>query len=68
MSYLMGKIEGTVQGNVWKGKWSEAPSYSEPRDKGDVELELSKDGTSWSGKWRYGSSGDWRRNWTATRK
>lgn len=42
MSYLMGKIEGTVQGNVWKGKWSEAPSYSEPRDKGDVELELSK--------------------------
>jgi len=63
-----GKIAGTAEGNVLKGKWSEAPSYSEPKDAGDVELELSEDGNSFSGKWRYGSSGSWNGGWTGTRK
>jgi len=54
-----GKIKGTVKDNVLIGKWSEAPSYSEPHDTGDVELELSEDGNSFSGRWRYGSSDEW---------
>lgn len=63
-----GKITGTVKGNVLIGKWSEAPSYSEPNDAGDVELELSEDGNSFSGRWRYGSSGGWYENgWTGTK-
>ncbi|RLE06775.1 hypothetical protein DRJ00_09200 [Candidatus Aerophobetes bacterium] len=62
-----GKIKGTVRGNILTGKWSEAPSYSEPHDAGDVELELSEDGNSFSGRWRYGSSGEWDGVWTGTR-
>ena len=62
-----GKITGIVKGNILTGKWSEAPSYSEPHDAGDVELELSEDGNSFSGRWRYGSSGAWDGVWTGTR-
>ena len=62
-----GKIKGIVKGNILTGKWSEAPSYSEPQDAGDVELELSEDGSSFSGRWRYGSSGEWDGVWTGTR-
>ena len=62
-----GRIKGTIRGNVLIGKWSEAPSYSEPHDAGDVELELSEDGNSFSGRWRYGSSGEWDGVWTGTR-
>lgn len=63
-----GKITGTVKGNALIGNWSEAPSYLEPGDAGDVELELSEDGNSFSGRWRYGSSGGWYENgWIGTR-
>lgn len=54
-----GKINGTVSGNVLKGTWSEAPSYTAPRDAGEIEFAMSADGKSFSGKWRYGSEGDW---------
>jgi hypothetical protein len=62
-----GRIQGTVSGNKLVGTWSEAPSYSPPNDAGDVELNLSDDCNSFSGKWRYGSSGTWG-DWTGTRK
>ncbi|HPL52519.1 MAG TPA: copper amine oxidase N-terminal domain-containing protein [Bacillota bacterium] len=57
-----GKINGTVYGNVIKGTWSESPSYSPPGDAGDMELTMSADGKSFTGKWRYGSEGSWG-NW-----
>ena len=49
------------------GTWSEAPSYSPPDDAGDIEVQQSQDGNSFTGKWRYGSSGDWIGEWNGTR-
>ena len=60
-----GKIEGTVFGNMLRGTWSESPSYSSPDDAGDFEFTLSSDDNSFTGKWRYGSDGDWDGDWTA---
>ncbi|MEA4845835.1 MAG: hypothetical protein VB106_01235, partial [Clostridiaceae bacterium] len=57
-----GKISGTVSGNIFTGTWSESPSYSPPRDAGDMELTMAADGKSFTGKWRYGSEGSWG-NW-----
>lgn len=57
-----GRINGTISGNVFTGTWSESPSYSAPNDAGDMELTMSADGKSFTGKWRYGSEGSWG-NW-----
>ncbi len=62
-----GRIQGTVSGNKLVGLWSEAPSYSPPRDAGDVELNMSPDCKSFIGNWRYGSEGNWSEDWTGTR-
>jgi hypothetical protein len=62
-----GRLEGSLSGSTFSGKWLEAPSYSEPRDAGDVEFIFSDDCTSFSGKWRYGSEGAWREDWTGTK-
>lgn len=61
-TYDQGKISGTVSGNTLTGTWSEAPSYAPPKDAGEVELTMSADGKSFTGKWRYGSEGTWG-NW-----
>jgi hypothetical protein len=61
-----GKIVGTISGNKLKGTWSEASSYSPPNDAGDVELTLSDDCKSFSGKWGYGSE-KVSHSWTGTR-
>ncbi len=63
-----GKITGTVSGGVLKGKWSESPSYAGPNDAGDIEFVISSDCNSFTGKWRYGSTGDMTGGWTGTRK
>lgn len=57
-----GTIKGTVIGNVLKGTWSEAPTHRPPDDAGEIEFQLDPQGTSFTGKWRYGSSGGWT-NW-----
>jgi len=62
-----GKLVGTVSGATLKGTWSEAPSYSPPDDAGDVELTMSSGGNSFTGRWRYGSSGDWDGTWSGER-
>jgi hypothetical protein len=54
-----GRIQGEVSDRTFRGKWLEAPSYSEPADGGDVELELSRDGLTFTGRWRTGSQGEW---------
>jgi hypothetical protein len=62
-----GRLEGSLSGSTFTGRWTEAPSYSEPRDAGDVEFTFSKDCTSFSGKWRYGSNGTWSEDWSGTK-
>ena len=49
------------------GTWSESPTYKPPDDAGDIEILQSQDGNSFTGKWRYGSSGDWAGEWNGTR-
>lgn len=63
--YNNGHITGTVSGNVLTGTWSEAPTYSLPNHAGDVQFTISSDGKTFSGHWRYDSSGSWT-NWTGT--
>ncbi len=61
-----GHITGTVSGNVLTGTWSEAPTYAAPDNAGDVQLTISPDGKTFTGGWRYGSSGSWTMNWNGT--
>ena len=63
-----GKIEGTISGTKFTGRWSESPTYQEPNDAGLVELELSPDWKSFTGRWNYGTSGKWyENNWSGER-
>ena len=62
-----GKIAGTVSGNMLKGTWSESPTYQPENDAGDFEFTLSPDGNSFTGRWRYGSGGDWDGDWDGER-
>jgi|GEM_PF-2202648 len=61
-----GRITGTASGSVLTGTWSEAPSHSPPNDAGDFEFTMSSDCNSFTGRWRYDSTGGWD-NWTGTR-
>ena len=69
--YDDGKIEGYISknlsGDILVGTWSEYPSYAPPDDAGDIEFIMSSDFNSFTGRWRYGSSGDWYSDWTGTR-
>jgi len=69
--YQGGKIEGYISknlsGNILVGTWSENPSYAPPDDAGDIEFIMSSDCNSFTGHWRYGSSGDWYSDWNGTR-
>lgn len=59
-----GKIEGTLNGNILIGKWSEAPSYSSPYDAGDFKFVFSKDFKSFTGSYRYGFGKEsWTEKW-----
>ena len=61
-----GKIEGRIRGKVLTGHWAEAPTYDiHSSDGGDVTFTLSDDCKSFSGRWRYGTEGDWYGTWTA---
>lgn len=64
---IIGYISKNVTGNILIGTWSEAPSYAPPDDAGDIEWVMAPDFNSFSGKWRYGSSGEWDGTWTGTR-
>jgi len=45
------------------GNWSSSPG----KDDGTFEFTMADDCKSFSGKWRYGSEGDWSGNWNGTR-
>lgn len=63
-----GKIEGKLEGNTLRGKWSESPSYAPPHDAGDFEFVFSEDAKTFSGNWRYGFEKDtWDGQWTGKR-
>lgn len=63
-----GRINAKIVGNQLIGKWSEADTYHPPNDAGDIEFTLSSDGRSFTGKWRYGSSGSWSDGWTGEKQ
>ncbi|MEJ2066474.1 MAG: FecR family protein [Deltaproteobacteria bacterium] len=64
-----GKIEGTLAGNVLRGRWSESPSYKPPKDAGDLEFTFSEDGRHFTGTWRYGSQKQsWDGKWTGQKQ
>ncbi len=64
-----GHIEGTINGNKFTGRWSEAPTYKPPRDAGDCEFVFSKNGKSFSGRWRYGFGGSsWNGEWNGKKR
>jgi hypothetical protein len=54
-----GRFTGTVTGSTVRGTWSESPSYAPPNDAGDAELTLGSNCKSFSGLWRYGTTGAW---------
>ena len=62
-----GRIRGQVLGERMIGTWSEDLSHAPPDGAGDVELNISADGKSFSGRWRYGFSEPWRSPWSGTR-
>jgi hypothetical protein len=49
-----GKVEGTLEGNILRGKWSEGPTRKPPKDAGSFEFVFPEDGESFRGHWRYG--------------
>ena len=64
-----GRISGTVFGNMLIGTWSEDAQenpYMPPDNAGEIEFTISEDCSSFDGRWRYGSSGEWR-TWSGTR-
>jgi hypothetical protein len=64
-----GKIEGTLEGNILRGRWSEGPSYKPPKDAGDLEFTFSEDGRKFTGTWRYGfDKQTWDGKWTGTKE
>jgi len=64
---IVGYISKNMIGNILAGTWSEAPTYSPPNDGGDIQWTMSSDFNSFTGYWRYGSSGDWSGEWTGKR-
>lgn len=68
-TYRNGSIDGTVSENVAKGTWTQNSSdLGNETTSGDFEFVLSSDYNSFSGKWRYGSSGGWQsKPWNGTR-
>ena len=57
-SYLDGKglVSGTADGNVLRGQWKEAPTYSPPFDAGHFTVTLSADCRGFVGTWGLGDA------------
>lgn len=67
---IHGKIKGTISGNKLSCNWSEGPSFSAPRDAGQVVFTIAPNGNSFTGTWRYGYDmhyNNWSNNWSGTR-
>ena len=57
-SYLDGKgiVSGTVEGNVLRGEWKEAPTYSPPFEAGRFTVTMSPDCSAFNGTWGLGDA------------
>ena len=64
LTQSLGKVTGTYDYDDGK---SEYPSYAPPDDAGDIKFVMSSDSNSFTGRWRYGSSGDWYSDWSGNR-
>jgi hypothetical protein len=62
-----GRIAGSIQGSVLTGTWSESPTYSPSEDAGDVEFSIAPNCLTFTGRFRFGSAGDWT-VWNGTRR
>ena len=51
-----GKLDGTLVGNKFTGRWSESPTYKGPGDAGGAVFTVSADCASFSGTWGYDQS------------
>ncbi len=58
-TYKSGTLQGTVSGNVLTGTWVIDDPTTSTNCTGDLELTMGTDGKSFTGKWRYGTSGEW---------
>lgn len=54
-----GRVEGKIEGNVFRGYWSQSPSYQPPSEAGDFVFTFTQDGRAFTGSWRYGYQGPW---------
>lgn len=63
-----GRVVGTLSGNTFTGWWTETPSREGPRDAGEVEFTIRRDGDTRTvdGVWKYGDTGTVRENWDLT--
>gem|GEM_PF-2383022 len=60
--YNQGRVTGTVSGNQFTGRWTEAPTYQEPYDAGGFVWTIAAGCSSFTGTWGYGterSAGTW---------
>ena len=64
--YRDGKIVGKISGYTLMGTWFEGPSYSPPNSAGDFEFTILPDCDSFTGRWRFDSTGNWG-SWTGKR-
>jgi hypothetical protein len=64
-TYKGGTITGTVSGSVFSGTWTQTPGGNTPNS-GQFEFTVAADGSSFTGQWRYGSSGPWYSGWNGT--
>jgi hypothetical protein len=62
LGFLQSKTPGLMYGT-----WSEAPTYQPPDDSGDIEVQQSQDGNSFTGKWRDGTTDIWIGEWNGRR-
>jgi hypothetical protein len=61
-----GHIEGSIEGDILMGTWSEAPTYEGPDDAGGFVMTFSDDCESFSATWGYGERDDGSGTWTGT--
>jgi hypothetical protein len=63
-----GRVVGTLSGSAFTGWWTETPSREGPRDAGEVEFTIRRDGDTRTvdGIWKYGDTGTVRENWDLT--
>ena len=60
-----GMLTGTISGNRLNGTWTELPARQPPDNAGDFQFTLASGGGSFTGQWRYDSTGDWQ-PWSGT--